>query len=273
MGKLLEVKNLTKRYYEGTAENLVVDHVNMEVDSGEFVVIMGASGSGKTSLLHLIAGIDDFDEGTVRFSNLKNTDDARKERAVDFGRMKEKEKSVFRRSDMGIVFQQQCLIPDLTVYENIMLPMMLVRSDAVSGRFLPRQSRKDRIFGLCARFGLQEHVNKYPSQLSGGQQQRAAILRSVVNRPSLLLCDEPTGNLNQAQTQLVMELLNELNQNGQTILLVTHDTKVAARGSRIIYIQDGRMEGELSFAGQGILEREARDKEQVLMDFLKERGW
>ena len=187
--------------------------------------------------------------------------------------MKEKEKSVFRRSDMGIVFQQQCLIPDLTVYENIMLPMMLVRSDAVSGRFLPRQSRKDRIFGLCTRFGLQEHVNKYPSQLSGGQQQRAAILRSVVNRPSLLLCDEPTGNLNQAQTQLVMELLNELNQNGQTILLVTHDTKVAARGSRIIYIQDGRMEGELSFAGQGILEREARDKEQVLMDFLKERGW
>lgn len=252
MEKLLEIKKLTKKYYEGATENRVVDNVSMEVDKGEFVVIMGASGSGKTSLLHLIAGIDDFDEGTVRYFLCPGGN--------DFGHMSEKAKAVFRRKSIGIVFQQQCLIPDLTVYENIMLPMMLIH-----------QPKKDTIFNLCSQFGLKEHMGKYPSMLSGGQQQRAALLRSVVNKPPLLLCDEPTGSLNSAQTEIVMDLLNELNQNGQTIILVTHDRKVAVRGERVVYIEDGRIEGELRFAEA---ERERiDDREQELMSFLREKGW
>lgn len=262
MGKLLEVKNLTKQYYEGATAIRVVDNIDLDVDAREFVIIMGASGSGKTSLLHLIAGIDHFDEGTIRFKN------------VDFGCMSENEKAVFRRSNIGIVFQQHCLIPDLTVYENIMLPMMLDRGKGKTKRM---QSMKDTIINLCRQFGLEEHANKYPSQLSGGQQQRVAILRSIVNRPSLLLCDEPTGSLNSGHTEIVMRLLGWLNKKGQTIVLVTHDTKVAVRGNRVIYIKDGCIGGELRFSethGDEMHQNEMLlRKEEELMDFLQKKGW
>ncbi len=256
MGQLLEVKNLTKKYFAGMQESRAVDGVDLEVQEGEFVVLMGASGSGKTSLLHLLAGIDRFDEGTVRYT----VPDKRsaKYQDVDFSQMGEKARSLFRRSNIGIVFQQQCLIPDLTVYEHILLPMLLAR----------RPVKKEAIFRLCGRFGLKDHAQKYPSQLSGGQQQRVAILRSVINKPTLLLCDEPTGSLNSAQTKLVMALLSGLNQGGQTIILVTHDRKVAARGKRVVYIEDGRVKGELNFA-----QAKPEDAEQELTGFLKERGW
>ena len=260
MGKLLEIKNLTKRYHEGTTESRAVDKVDLEVDEQEFVIIMGASGSGKTSLLHLIAGIDDFDEGTIRCKN------------TDFGQMSEKAKAVFRRTNIGIVFQQHCLIPDLTVYENIMLPMML---NGRKGK--EKNPMKDRILKLCGQVGLGDHAGKYPSQLSGGQQQRAAILRAIVNRPPLLLCDEPTGSLNSAQAEIVMKLLNILNSNGQTILLVTHDIKVAARGKRVVYIKDGSINGELKFMemhGDGTDSKEVyQQREGELMSFLQERNW
>ena len=166
---------------------------------------------------------------------------------------------------VGIVFQQQCLIPDLTVYENIMLPVML------GGNRKAKDSMKDTILNLCGQFGLREHIQKYPSQLSGGQQQRAAILRAVINKPPLLLCDEPTGSLNSAQSEMVMDLLNELNKNGQTIVLVTHDVKVAVRGSRVVYIEDGRIAGELKFTPDGLYPKERR--EDALMSFLRQRGW
>ena len=216
MGKLLEVRNLTKKYYEGT----------------------------------------------IRYKN------------VDFGHMGEKAKAVFRRTNIGIVFQQHCLIPDLTVYENIMLPMML---DRRRGKGKEKDSMKDTILKLCKQVGLEEHVRKYPSQLSGGQQQRAAILRSIVNRPPLLLCDEPTGSLNSAQTDIVMKLLNILNKKGQTIVLVTHDIKVAVRGKRVVYIKDGRIGGELRFSeihgdktDQKIV---YQHREEELMNFLQKKGW
>lgn len=254
MGKLLEVKNLTKKYYEGATENKAVDNVNLEVNEGEFVMIMGASGSGKTSLLHLIAGIDESDGGMIRYKN------------VDFGQMGEKAKAVFRRTNIGLVFQQQHLIPDLTVYENIMLPLMLCKTKK------ERDSLKDTILKLCAQFGLKGHIRKYPSQLSGGQQQRVAILRSIINRPPLLLCDEPTGSLNSAQSGIVMELLSRLNKKGQTIILVTHDIKVAVRGRRIIYIEDGGVEGELNFEGD-VQEGTYKQREEELMAFLQTRGW
>lgn len=257
MANLLEVKNLTKKYYAGTAENKAVDSVNLKVEEGEFVIIMGASGSGKTSLLHLVAGIDDFDEGAIMYAKSSN-------KAVDLGKMSETAKAMFRRTSIGIVFQQQCLIPDLTIYENIMLPIML------SGNRKERSRKKETILNLCGQFGLKEHIKKYPSQLSGGQQQRAAILRSVINRPPLLLCDEPTGSLNSAQSNIVMELLNRLNRIGQTIILVTHDVKVAVRGSRVIYIEDGRVAGELKFTDEP---DSIKLREEKLMNFLQQRGW
>ena len=252
MEKLLEVKNLVKKYHEGTVESKVVDNVSLEVGAGEFIIIMGASGSGKTSLLHLIVGIDAPDEGTIRYTQ-----------KVDFQHMNETARAMFRRRNVGIVFQQQCLIPDLTVYENIMLPIML------SGSKKEKDAMKDTILPLCEKFGLRDHVKKYPSQLSGGQQQRAAILRAVINRPPLLLCDEPTGSLNSAQSKIVMALLGKLNQQGQTIVLVTHDIKVAVRGKRVIYIADGRVAGELSFTETGSV----KAREVELMRFLQQRGW
>ena len=272
MANLLEVKNLTKKYYVGTVENKAVDNVNLKVEEGEFVIIMGASGSGKTSLLHLVAGIDDLDEGTIRYAQ-KAVHGSQSGMAgkgtwpngtVDFGLMNETAKARFRRTSIGIVFQQQCLIPDLTVYENIMLPIML------SGNRKERARKKETIINLCGEFGLKEHIKKYPSQLSGGQQQRAAILRSVINRPPLLLCDEPTGSLNSAQSNIVMELLNRLNRIGQTIILVTHDVKVAVRGSRVIYIEDGRVTGEMKFTDEP---DSIKLREEKLMNFLQQRGW
>lgn len=279
MGTVLEVRDLTKKYVEGTAESKVVDHVSLDVDEGEFVIIMGASGSGKTSILHLIAGIDTCSEGSIKYTL---PDEVR--RPADFARMNEKEKTMFRRANIGLVFQQQCLIPDLTVYENIMLPLMLDRNRKENA------FKKDKIMNLCGRFGLKEHVRKYPSQLSGGQQQRTAILRSVANLPPLLLCDEPTGSLNSAQTELVMDLLEELNKGGQTIILVTHDIRVAARGKRVLYIEDGHVEGELDFteyipngaemhpdSGPDTAGTDAfhtiEGREEKLIHFLQERGW
>lgn len=279
MGTVLEVRDLTKKYVEGTVESKVVDHVSLDVDEGEFVIIMGASGSGKTSILHLIAGIDTCSEGSIKYIL---PDEVR--RPADFARMNEKEKTMFRRANIGLVFQQQCLIPDLTVYENIMLPLMLDRNRKENA------FKKDKIMNLCGRFGLKEHVRKYPSQLSGGQQQRTAILRSVANLPPLLLCDEPTGSLNSAQTELVMDLLEELNKGGQTIILVTHDIRVAARGKRVLYIEDGHVEGELDFtehipngaemhpdSGPDTAGTDAfhtiEDREEKLIHFLQERGW
>ncbi|MCH5264539.1 MAG: ABC transporter ATP-binding protein [Lachnospiraceae bacterium] len=262
MGKLLEVRNLTKKYYEGAIESRAVDSINLEVDDREFIIVMGASGSGKTSLLHLIAGIDTFDEGMIHYRN------------ADLGHMSERAKAVFRRSNIGIVFQQHCLIPDLTVYENIMLPVMLDRRRR-KGR--EKTSMKNTISKLCRQVGLEKHVRKYPSQLSGGQQQRAAILRSIINRPPLLLCDEPTGSLNSAHTDSIMRLLNILNKKGQTILLVTHDIKVAVRGKRIVYMKDGRIDGELKFSEthrDDISEKEVYQfREKELMNFLQEKGW
>lgn len=254
MKYLLEVKNLTKKYQEGGAESRAVDHAGLQVHEGEFIIIMGASGSGKTSLLHLIAGIDDPDEGTILYQS-----------AVDFGHMRDTERAMFRRKNIGIVFQQQCLIPDLTVYENIMLPLMLGGSRAA------KAGMKETIQALCRQFGLEKHMKKYPAQLSGGQQQRTAILRAVINKPPLLLCDEPTGALNSAQSELVMDMLEELNQKGQTIILVTHDVKVAARGQRVVYMADGRIRDELRFADDRL--HLANDREESLMHFLQHRGW
>ena len=264
MGKLLEVKNLTKKYCEGATESKVVNAVNLTVNEKEFVMIMGASGSGKTSLLHLIAGIDNFDAGNIYYKN------------EDLGKMKEKEKekALFRRSDIGIVFQQKCLIPDLTVYENIMFPMMLNKRK--NGKNAEKV-RKEVILKLCRQFGLENHVTKYPFQLSGGQQQRTAILRAIINKPPLLLCDEPTGSLNSAHTDIVMKLLHVLNKQGQTIILVTHDIKVAVKGTRVVYIKDGSIIGEFKFpeSNQDNLSQSEieRIREDELIKFLKKRGW
>ena len=248
MANLLKVENLIKTYQEGAEESRAVDKVDLEVDEGEFVIIMGASGSGKTSLLHLIAGIDTPDSGTILYQH-----------TVDLVHIGDTAKAMFRRKNIGIVFQQQCLIPDLTVYENIMLPAMLAGN----------REAKDLIPTLCRQFGLAEHSKKYPSQLSGGQQQRTAILRAVINHPTLLLCDEPTGSLNSAQSKTVMDMLDALNKEGQTIVLVTHDVKVAARGRRVVYVADGRIAGDMRFSDIHTM----KHRETELTDFLQQRGW
>ena len=254
MDRVLRVEKVTKIYHEGDIENKVVNEVSLDIEKNDFVIIMGVSGSGKTSLLHLLAGIDDFDSGTISYKN------------QDFSRMKESERAVFRRKNIGIVFQQNCLIPDLTVYENLMLPLMLNKKKQ------EKQTTRERILSLCEQFDLKGHERKYPSQLSGGQQQRTGILRAIMNKPELLLCDEPTGSLNSAQSQAVMDLLSKLNRSGQTIVLVTHDIKVATRGNRIIYIEDGRVASEMKFIAP-YEQKDLKQREEELTSFLKSRGW
>ena len=165
-------------------------------------------------------------------------------------------------------------IPDLTVYENIMFPMMLNKRK--NGKNAEKV-RKEVILKLCRQFGLENHVTKYPFQLSGGQQQRTAILRAIINKPPLLLCDEPTGSLNSAHTDIVMKLLHVLNKQGQTIILVTHDIKVAVKGTRVVYIKDGSIIGEFKFpeSNQDNLSQSEieRIREDELIKFLKKRGW
>lgn len=254
MDRVLRAERVTKIYREGDITNKVVNEVSLDIEKDDFVIIMGVSGSGKTSLLHLLAGIDNFDSGTISYKN------------QDFSHMKEIERAVFRRENIGIVFQQNCLIPDLTVYENLILPLVLNKKKH------DKKSNKEKILNLCEKFNLKGHEGKYPSQLSGGQQQRASILRSIINEPELLLCDEPTGSLNSAQSQNVMDLLSELNRNGQTIVLVTHDIKVATRGNRIIYIEDGKISSATKFDEPYQQDTLAKREEEV-MNFLKKMGW
>jgi len=228
MGKLLEVKNLTKKYCEGATESKVVNAVNLTVNEKEFVMIMGASGSGKTSLLHLIASIDSFDAGNIYYKN------------EDLGKMKEKDKALFRRSGIGIVFQQKCLIPDLTVYENIMLPMMLNKRKKGKNA---EKVRKDVILKLCRQFGLENHIMKYPSQLSGGQQQRTAILRAIINKPPLLLCDEPTGALDYVTGKSILKLLQDTcREKGVTIVVITHNLAIAPMADKVIKVKNGKID-------------------------------
>ena len=222
--EILKVENLTKTY--GSGENLVhaVDDVSFSVEKGEFVAIVGASGSGKSTLLHLIGGVDRPTSGKIFVDG------------NDISKMNDDKLAVFRRRQVGIDYQFYNLIPILTVEENITLPCDL------DGRGVDRE----RLEMILDSFGLRARRKHLPNQLSGGQQQRTSIARALINNPSLVLADEPTGNLDSKSSEEVMSMLKMCNQSyGQTVIMITHNLDIAKQADRIITISDGKIVEEV----------------------------
>ena len=222
--EILKVENLTKTY--GSGENLVhaVDDVSFSVEKGEFVAIVGASGSGKSTLLHLIGGVDRPTSGKIFVDG------------NDISKMNDDKLAVFRRRQVGIVYQFYNLIPILTVEENITLPCDL------DGRGVDRE----RLEMILDSFGLRARRKHLPNQLSGGQQQRTSIARALINNPSLVLADEPTGNLDSKSSEEVMSILKMCNQSYvQTVIMITHNLDMAKQADRIITISDGKIVEEV----------------------------
>jgi putative ABC transport system ATP-binding protein len=226
---MIQLKNLERSYKTPAGQTWVLRRVNMEIREGEFITVMGPSGAGKSSLLNVLALLDDSWEGEYWF----------REQAVH--ELKRKQRGEVAKRNVGVVFQSYHLLDDLTVQENIDLPL--------SYKDIPRRERQGLVADTLDRFQIVGKKDLYPSQLSGGQQQLVGIARAVIHKPPLLLADEPTGNLHSGQAKEIMELFRELNQQGTTIVQVTHSEVNASYGSRTIQLRDGWMVGDTANPG------------------------
>lgn len=216
--EILKVENLTKSYGKGEAKVDAIKNINLSINKCEFVAIVGPSGSGKSTLLHLLGGVDKPTSGKVYIND------------VDIYNLKEKDLSIFRRRNVGLIYQFYNLIPVLSVKENILLPAELDN----------RKIDKDYLDDLLKTLGLKERANHLPNELSGGQQQRTSIGRALINRPSIVLADEPTGNLDSKNSKEVLELLKlSVRKYNQTLIMITHDPSIALQADRVITIEDG----------------------------------
>jgi len=224
---MLKAENVHKSYRMGATRVVVLKGVDLTVRQGEFVAVVGASGSGKSTLLHILGGLDRPDQGVVQFQGR------------DLNRMSARGLNKYRNETVGFVFQFYHLLDELSVLENVVLPAMIARS--IPGWLVTRRQAWQRGDALLEQLGLRERARHKPYQLSGGERQRVAIGRALMNQPQLLLADEPTGNLDSATGNGILNVLEKLNRAGQTIVLVTHDERVAHRAQRIITLTDGRV--------------------------------
>ncbi|WP_215114990.1 ABC transporter ATP-binding protein [Exiguobacterium sp. s70] len=221
---LIEVEALTKTYGSGDNEQTVLRGIDLEIREGEFVAILGPSGSGKSTLMNILGCLDGYTSGRYRFGD------------KDVTGLSETELSLFRNKQIGFIFQQFNLLPRLSAYENVELPLIYQRSS--------KADRQARTKQMLSRVGLGDKLDAFPNQLSGGQQQRVAIARALVTNPSLLLADEPTGALDQANGRQIMELFHDLHAEGKTIIMITHDIDIAREATRIVHVRDGKIEKE-----------------------------
>lgn len=221
MKQILNMKDIVKCYYLGGETQVVLNHVNLQINESEFVSILGPSGSGKSTLMNIIGCLDVPTSGKYILAG------------NDVEDLDEKELARIRNKEIGFVFQSFQLLPRLTALENVELPMIYTG--------LSSSERKKRASAILERVGLQDKMRNYPNQLSGGQQQRVAIARSVVTEPSILLADEPTGALDQKTGAQIMKLFTQLNQEGRTIIMITHDLHIANHAKRIVNILDGTL--------------------------------
>ena len=220
--KIVQLRGVVKTYEAAAGIFTALDHVNLDVEKGEFVAIVGKSGSGKTTVLNLLAGIDRPTKGAVLVSE------------TNLGSLTESELAEWRGRHVGLVFQFFQLLPTLTIVENVQLPMDFTKS-------IPAAHRRSRALKLLNQVGIEDQADKLPAMLSGGEQQRAAIARALANEPPLLLCDEPTGNLDSANRIAVFNLLAALNAEGHTIIMVTHERDASSITSRQVTLVDGRV--------------------------------
>ena len=225
MKKILEIKNLCKSFAHDGGQIHILSNLNLDIFEGEFTVIMGSSGSGKSTLLYAISGMDKATSGEVKYNNL------------DINELSEKELTKLRHKDFGFVFQQMHLVSNLTLFENV----------CISGYLNKDRTKKEvneAAETLFKRMDIEKVKTHLPSQVSGGEQQRCAIARAIINNPKIVFADEPTGALNKKNSVEVLDILSSLSEDGQSIIMVTHDIRGAIRADRIIYLSDGKVIGE-----------------------------
>lgn len=248
---LIRTTNLCKTYISDGQGFNAIKNVNIEIYEKDFTVIMGSSGSGKSTLLYLLSGMDSITSGDVVFDG------------ININGFKEKYMAEFRRKSVGFVFQAVNLVSDLTLFENI----------AITGYLADKDKNKvnKKADNLLKLLDMEEFKDKYPSQVSGGQMQRAAVARALINSPKVLFADEPTGALNSSQGNNVLDVMTDINNNGQTVVMVTHDLKAAVRANRILFIRDGRIDGDLKL--DRYVKEKKEEREKMIYSYLSEKGW
>ncbi|MDR3053669.1 MAG: ABC transporter ATP-binding protein [Coriobacteriales bacterium] len=257
MTTALEAKNVCKTYVINKRQNNVLRNVNFTVREGELVAVMGPSGSGKSTLLYAISGMEELTAGTVEFFG------------TDLAQVTPAQMSDLRLDSMGFIFQQMYMLKNLTLIDNILLPAFQSKRNRGSAR---RKVVSAYAHELMYKMDIAELRHNDISEVSGGQLQRACICRSLINKPRMIFADEPTGSLNKQASNEVMDEIVRMNREGTTVVLVTHDIRVAAKCDRVLYIIDGNIHGDFNLAKyQG--EQEAKDRERTLNNWLLDKGW
>lgn len=251
MESIIKTKGLCKSFILGKTGHNVLKNIDLDIYKGDFTVIMGSSGSGKTTLLYSISTMDKPSAGKVELLG------------KDITNIGEKEAVNIRNKDISFIFQSINLLYDLTIKENITYSGYLNNKD--------KKSVNKKAEELMDNLGIKDIENKYPSEVSGGQQQRTSIARALINSPKVIFGDEPTGALNSSTGAKVLDILTSLNKEGQSIVMVTHDIKAATRASRLIYLKDGRIDGDLVLSKYD--EKDIEGREEKIFNFIKSRGW
>lgn len=249
---LLSGKDVCKSFFQNGTETRILDHITVDIYDGDFTVIMGASGAGKSTLLHALSGMDGITGGEITFQGRK------------LDSLSENKMTELRAKKFGFIFQQTHLVSNLTLFENVAVA-------GYAGRMEKGKTVRERAMRLLVQMHTDHAKDRLPSQVSGGEAQRAAIARAMMNNPGLIFADEPTGALNQASGREVLNLLSGLNKNGQGILMVTHDIRAALRGNRLLYLEDGRISGELVLSHYE--EGDGKARESKINDWLSSLQW
>ena len=256
MNTVLQTKSLCKTYIVNKRQNNVLKNIDLTISEGEMVAVMRPSGSGKSTLLYCVSGMDRVTSGEVTFNGKDTT------------KLREKELAKLRLDEMGFIFQQMYMMKNLSVLDNIILPAVKSKKNSES-----RRQTEERGRALMHRLGIDNVGGNDINEISGGQLQRACIARSMINSPKMIFANEPTGALNRASSDEVMNELLSLNRDGTTVMCVTHDPKVAAKCSRVLYLVDGKIVGEKEMGSFDGGDKELRDRERTLNNWLMEQGW
>lgn len=249
--KIISAKNLVKSFKNSDIEQTIINKLDLDIYKNDFTIIMGSSGAGKSTLMYLLSGMDQVNDGNIMFHG------------KDISKMDNDELAIFRRKHCGFVFQQIYMLDKMSLIDNVLTSGLLINNE--------KKAVIKRAKELFQKVNIPEITyKKNMNQVSGGECQRAGIVRAAINKPTVIFADEPTGALNSDNSNAVLDVLTELNNDGQSIIMVTHDKKSALRGNRIIYLKDGKIFGELSLKKYDPSDRERNDQ---LDKFLKEMGW